>query len=112
MNKTKDYKLIAFRLPLELVEKIDEFAKKLELIYLPPLAKNQGYRSEAIRLCVEDTLTRFFGPKDDPDELISPHYNEMSKIIPVLKNIRLRGKLENMSGDNQEKIDKIMKEYD
>ncbi|MBA7569222.1 hypothetical protein ES695_20015 [Candidatus Atribacteria bacterium 1244-E10-H5-B2] len=102
---------LSFRLSEELVKKIDEFAEKLELVYIDPLIRNQGYRSVAIRLALEDTMLRFFGPKDDPDEIISPYYNEMSKIIPVLKNIRLRGKLEDLTGDNQEEIDKIIKEF-
>jgi len=35
----------------------------------------------------------------------------MSDIIPILKNIRLRGKLENITGDNKEEIEKIIKEF-
>ncbi|MBA7576779.1 hypothetical protein ES708_18621 [subsurface metagenome] len=51
------------------------------------------------------------GPKNDPDELMCPFADEMSEILPVLKNIRLRDKLENVAGDNQEEIDKIIKEF-
>ena len=96
MRNLKNEIHISFRLPKELVKKIDEFAEKLELVYIDPLIKNKGYRSVIIRLCVEDTMLRFFGPKDDLDELFSPYYEEMSKIIPILKNIRLREKLENL----------------
>lgn len=99
MRNLKNDEFIAFRLPKELVKKIDEFAEKLELVYIDPLIRNKGYRSVAIRLIIEDTMLRFFGPKDNEDELFSPHYNEMSKIIPVLKNIKLREKLENMPDD-------------
>jgi len=99
MRNLKNEIHISFRLPKELVKKIDEFAEKLELVYIDPLIKNKGYRSVAIRLCVEDTMIRFFGPKDNEDELISPYYEEMSKIIPILKNIRLREKLENLPDD-------------
>ena len=99
MRNLKNEIHISFRLPKELVKKIDEFAEKLELVYIDPLIKNKGYRSVIIRLCVEDTMLRFFGPKDDLDELFSPYYNEMSKIIPILKNIRLREKLENLPDD-------------
>lgn len=99
MKNLKKNKQIAFRLPEELIKKIDEFAEKIELVYIDPLIRNQGYRSVAIRLAIEDTLLRFFGPKDDPDDIESPHYNEMSKIIPIVKNIKLREKLENMPDD-------------
>jgi hypothetical protein len=102
-------KLTAFRAPVELIEKIEEFADKLELRYLPLTGK--GYKSLAIRLLIEDSLNRYMGPKNDPDELVSPYADEISKILPVLKNIRLRGKLEEIAGDNQGEIDKIMKEY-
>jgi len=112
---TKDQKVkdvfVGVRLSKNLVKKIDEFAEKLELVYIDPLIKNKGYRSLAIRLAIEDTLIRFFGPKNNPDELVSPYYNEMSKVLPILKNIRLREKLENVTGDDQGEIDKIVKEF-
>lgn len=102
-------KLTTFRSPVELIEKIEEFAELLELKYLP--IKGKGLKSVAIRLLIEDSLNRYMGPKNDPDELVCPFADEMSKILPVLKNIRLRSKLEEVAGDNQGEIDKIMKEY-
>ena len=101
MGNLKNETQLSFRLSEELIKKIDEFAEKLELVYSTPLMKNRGYRSIAIRLAIEDTILRFFGPKDDPDELMCPHYNEMSKIIPIIKNIKLREKLENMPDDKK-----------
>ena len=111
MIKLRKDKFVSFRAPVELIKKIDDLAEKLELVYIEPLIKSRGYRSLAIRLAIEDTLLRFFGPKDNKDDIICPYYNEMSKILPVLKNIRLRGKLEEVAGDNQEEIDKIIKEF-
>jgi len=105
MKDSKKDKLVTFRLPEVLIKKIDKFAEKLELTYVDPSIRNKGFRSVAIRLIIEDTMLRFFGPKDNKDELFSPHYNEMSKIIPILKNIKLREKLENMPDDM--KTDKI-----
>ena len=105
----KEIKLIAFRIPVKMADKIDKFADKLELKYLP--IKGKGIMSLAIRLLIEDSLNRYMGPKNDPDELMCPFADEMSEILPVLKNIRLREKLENISGDNQEEIDKIIKEF-
>ncbi|MBA7585295.1 hypothetical protein ES708_27270 [subsurface metagenome] len=100
---------LSFRLSEELVKKIDKFADKLELKYLP--IKGKGVTSFAIRLLIEDSINRYMGPKNDPDELMCPFADEMSEILPVLKNIRLRGKLEDLTGDNQEEIDKIIKEF-
>jgi len=105
-------KLTAFRAPVELIEKIEEFADRLELKYLP--VKGKGYKSLAIRLLIEDSLNRYMGPKNDPDELVCPFADEMSKILPVLKNIRLREKLDEMpdnTSHNKEEIDKIIKKY-
>lgn len=112
MRILKNDKQIALRLPKELIKKIDEFGKMLELQYLP--VKFGGYQSLAIRLCIEDTVNRYMGPKDDPDELVSPYCDEMSKIIPVLKNLRLMKKLDEMpegKADNKEEINKIIKEF-
>lgn len=105
-------KLTTFRSPVELIEKIEEFAELLELKYLP--IKGKGYKSVAIRLLIEDSLNRYMGPKNDPDELTCPFADEMSKILPVLKNIRLMKKLDEMpegKADNKEEINKIIKEF-
>ena len=125
MRNLKSDTLISFRLSKILVKQIDEFAKMLELPNLPVM-KYGGCQSLAIRLCIEDTINRYMGPKDDPDELVSPYYNEMSKILPILKNIKLREKLEELidtkefnevvgikSSDKKQKelIDKVMKKY-
>ncbi|MBA7527193.1 hypothetical protein ES705_19368 [subsurface metagenome] len=108
----KEIKLIAFRIPVKMVDKIDKFADKLELKYLP--IKGKGIMSLAIRLLIEDSLNRYMGPKNEPDELVCPFADEMSEILPVLKNIRLREKLDEMpdnTSHNKEEIDKIIKKY-
>lgn len=107
-QKKKDV-FISFRISKDLVKKIEEFAEKLELKDLP--LRGNGYQSLAIRLLIGDSLNRYMGPKENPDQLVCPFADEMSDILPVLKNIRLRGKLENVTGDNQGEIDKIIKEF-
>lgn len=97
-----------FRLPKALLDKVEKFAEMLEL---PALNVKGGHKSLAIRLCIEDTLNRYMGPKNSKDELVSPYCDEMSEILPILKNIRLREKLENVTGDDQGEIDKIVKEF-
>ncbi|MBA7686488.1 hypothetical protein ES703_94937 [subsurface metagenome] len=100
--------VFTFRMPKKIFDKIEEFAEKTEL---PFLSIRGGYKSYAIRLLIEDSLNRYLGPKEDPDQIICPFADEMSDIIPILKNIRLRGKLENITGDNKEEIEKIIKEF-
>lgn len=107
-EKPDEVKLMSFRVSVRMIKEIEKFAEKLELEYLP--IKGKGYISYAIRLLIQDSLNRYMGPKGD-DELMNPYADEMSKILPVLKNIRLRSKLEEVAGDNQGEIDKIMKEY-
>ena len=107
IKRPDEIKLMSFRAPVEMIKEIEKFAERLELKYLP--IKGKGYISFAIRLLIEDSLNRYMSK--DPDELMNPYADEMSKILPVLKNIRLRSKLEELVGDNQEEIDKIMKEY-
>ena len=109
IKRPDEIKLTTFRSPVEMIEKIEEFAELLELKYLP--IKGKGYKSVAIRLLIEDSLNRYMGPKNDPDELMCPFADEMSKILPVLKNIRLRSKLENITGDDPGEIEKVMKEF-
>jgi hypothetical protein len=104
---------ISFRISKELLEKVNEFAKILELnIYGSDNYK--ASRSLAIRLAIEDTLIRFFGPKENPDDIESPHYYEMSKIIPILKNIKMKEKLDGISEEKaniKEEVIKIIKKY-
>jgi len=100
----------------KLLKRVDEFAEKLQLVYIPPLMRNKGYRSVAIRLALEDTMLRFFGPrdKDSEDEVFCPYYNEMSKIIPLVKHIKMVEELDKMPEDishNTKEINKIIKKY-
>lgn len=107
----KDIK-ITLRLSEDLLKKIDGFIEKLELRSFP--IQGKGYKSLAVRMLLEDSLNRYMGPKVDPDQLVSPYADKMSSIIPILRNKRLREKLENMPEDishNTEEINKIIKEY-
>jgi len=108
----KEIKLIAFRIPKKMIKKIEEFADKLELKYLP--MKGKGIMSLAIRLLIEDSLNRYMGPKDDPDDLMCPFADEMSEILPVLKNIQLVKKLDELPEDvknDKKEIAKIIEKY-
>jgi len=111
MKKIVNEIVFTFRMPKELSDKVDKFAKKIELPLLPIRG---GYKSYAMRLLIEDSLNRYMGPKNDPDELVCPFADEMSKILPVLRNIRLVKKLDEMPDDishNKGEIDKIIKEF-
>jgi len=112
----KKERKIGFFVSGKLLDRIDEFAEKLTLVYIPPLMRNKGYRSVAIRLAIEDTMLRFFGPrdKDNEDDIFCPYYNEMSKIIPLIKTIKMVEAFDKMpedKADNKEEIAKIAKKY-
>ncbi len=112
----KKERKIGFFISGKLLDRIDEFAEKLTLVYIPPLMRNKGFRSVAIRLAIEDTMLRFFGPrdKDNEDEIFCPYYNEMSKIIPLIRQIKMVEALDKMPENishNKEEIDKIIKKY-
>lgn len=105
MTKRKDYILrnlkpafLNIRLSDELEEAINKFAERLELP-----------KPEAIRLILYDTIKKF--TYTGKDELYCPYWDEMSEVLAILKNIRLRDKLENITGDNKEEIEKIIKEF-
>lgn len=109
-------KKIGFFVSEKLLDRVDEFAEKLQLVYIPPLMRNKGYRSVAIRLAIEDTMLRFFGPrdKDNEDDIFCPYYNEMSKIIPLMKHIKMVEALDKMPDDishNKEEVNKVIKKY-
>lgn len=103
---------MSIRVPEALIKRVDEFIEKLELKYLP--IKGKGQRSLMIRMLIEDSLIRYMGPKLNPDDLTSAYADKMSSIIPILRNKRLRKKLEEMPEDishNTEEINKIIKKY-
>ena len=103
---------ISMRLPGDLIKRIDEFIEKLELKHLP--IRGKGYRSLGIRLLIEDSLVKYMGPKLNPDDLISPYADKMSEILPILRNKRLREKLDEMPDNishNKKEIDKIIKKF-
>jgi len=105
MTKRKDHILrnlkpayLNIRLSDELDKEISKFAERLEL-----------HKPEAIRLILYDTIKKF--TYTGRDELYCPYWDEMSEILAILKNIRLRDKLENVTGDNKEEIEEIIKEF-
>jgi len=105
MTERKDHILknlkpvyLNIRLSYELDKEIEKFAERLELP-----------RPVAIRLILYDTIKKF--TYTGRDELYCPYWDQMSEILAILKNIRLRDKLENITGDNKEEIEKIVKEF-
>ena len=111
-KKEKKDVFFNFLMTKSLWTKIEQFA---QLIELPLLNIKGGYKSQAVRMLIEDSLNRYMGPKNK-DELVCPYADKMSDILPILENIRLRTKLEaipeDMDAEEQKKeIAKIIKEF-
>lgn len=83
--KMKEVKrtILNFRITNELDQEIDKFAKRLELS-----------KPDTIRLIVIDTLKKF--NYTGKDELYCPYWDQMSEILRILKDIRMRTELEDL----------------
>lgn len=104
LEMTKKEEFISFRLDSELNKKIEQIANFLELDLLP---KTGGSKSLAIRLCIEDIYNLFF--ENTKNEIINPHFNEISKIYCIIKNKKFREALE--SNQDPEKIAEIVRKF-
>lgn len=100
-----------FIMTKDLSDRIEKFA---QLIELPFLNIQNGYKSRAVRMLIEDSLNRYLNLRGD--EVVCPYADKISEIIPILENIRLRTKLENVPEDispaeQKALIDNIIKEF-
>ena len=96
--KMKDVKktVLNFRVTDELDQEIDKFAKRLELS-----------KPDTVRLILIDTLKLY--NYTGKDELYCPYFFEMSEILRILKDIKMRPELEDIKDPG--KIAAIVKKY-
>lgn len=85
-----------FRITNELDQELNKFAEKLELS-----------KPDTIRLILIDTLKKFnYIGKDD---LYCPYWDQMSEILRILKDIKMRTELEDIK--DPVKMAEIVKKY-
>jgi len=88
--------ILNFRITEEMDQEIEKFAKKLEM-----------KRPDVIRLIIGDTIKKFTYTGND--ELYCPYWDQMSEILRILKDIKMRTELEDLK--DPDKIAGIIKKY-
>jgi|AntAceMinimDraft_16_1070373.scaffolds.fasta_scaffold232698_1 hypothetical protein len=103
---------MSFRLNEELSDKIDELSKILE-IYAYGFATTEYKlgRSSAICLALEDTFLRFFGEKNNPDDIVTKDYEKKSQLTAILKVVQIKKKLGKLPEKERKDLEKIITKY-
>jgi len=95
-KNTKKDELLTIRISKELDSSIDKFAEKLEIS-----------KPETVRLILVDTIKKY--TYTGKDELYCPYWDEMSEVLRIIKDIKMRTELEDI--EDPDKIAGIIEKY-